>query len=60
MGMMAHMFDSKAFFNTPRRGFIQDGQYTPYPKDFGGPWRGETDEEFRARLAEWDQSAEAK
>jgi hypothetical protein len=45
---------SKAYWNTPRRGFIQDGKFTQYPEKHGGSARGETDAEFKARLALFD------
>lgn len=45
---------SADFWNTPRRGVIQDGKFRQNPLDHGGPYRGESESEFAARLADWD------
>ena len=53
------MLASRDYWNTPRRGFINlwTGKFEQSPDvgpGGGPPYRGESDEEFEARLAIWD------
>jgi hypothetical protein len=53
---------SRDYFRTPKRGFVNltTGKFEPYPRiGFGGgdPYRGESDDEYAARLADHDKKA---
>jgi len=53
---------SRDYFKTPRRGFVNlsTGKFEQYPNirpGGGDPYRGESDEEYAARLAEHDKKA---
>jgi len=61
MAVKAAFSDNTSYWNTPRRGFITAAgdfaQAFPY-RDYGGPpFRCETDDEYKARLAKHDEES---